>query len=153
MFGGGRDWRTALMAAAAGFMARTRPGMAQSMMQGIQDKRTLDRQAQLAMLKDDMEFKRQMALAQQTAQLRLLYPDGDFAQSLLQSGIQPGTPEWSKAMQTRVQNELDPAVVTPQGMMLRSQITGALAPPSAPVGGLTPYNPGGPTPSASGGFR
>lgn len=98
----------------------------------------------------NLEFQRQLALAKQSAQLRLMYPDGEFAQQLVQSGVYPGTPEWTKAMQTRTQNELDPVVTTPQGMMLRSQVTGQVQPPSAPVGKLTPI--GGPTPSASGGF-
>jgi hypothetical protein len=150
MFGGGR-LQNALMAAAAGFLARTRPGMAQSLMQGVQDQRTLNRQSQLAMLKDNLDFQRQMQLAQANVKLKLQYPDGDFATSLIQSGIYPGTPEWTHAMQTHVQNELDPAVVTPKGMMLRSQITGALQPPSAPVGKLTPLD-GGPTPPASDNF-
>jgi hypothetical protein len=154
MFGGGGSrLQDALMAASAGFLARTRPGMAQSMMEGIQQKRTLNRQAQLAMLQSNLEFQRQMQLLPIQAQLKLMYPDGDFAQTLVQSGIHPGTPEWTQAMQARMQNELDPAVVTPQGMMLRSQITGALQPPQAPVGKLTPLGAGGPTPSASGGFR
>lgn len=77
----------------------------------------------------------------------------DFEQTLIESGVKPGTPEWTQAMKTRANNLLDPAVMTPQGLMLRSQVTGALAPQPAPPGvTFTPLDNGGPTPPASGGF-
>lgn len=61
----------------------------------------------------------------------------DFEQTLIESGVKPGTPEWTQAMKTRANNLLDPAVMTPQGLMLRSQVTGMLAPqsPAAPQPG------------------
>jgi hypothetical protein len=51
---------------------------------------------------------------------------GEFEQALIASGVQPGTPAWTNAMKTRVNNILDPTVLTPQGLMLRSQVTGAM---------------------------
>jgi hypothetical protein len=75
---------------------------------------------------------------------------GEFEKALYASGVQPGTPEWAQAMKTRANNMLDPPVMTPQGMMLRSQVVGAGQP--APQGvTFTPID-GGPTPPASGNF-
>jgi hypothetical protein len=124
----------------------------QALQQGIAARRQTALEEQIYEHRQDLEMQRQMTMLPLEAQLKLMYPDGDFAQSLYASGLRPGTPGWTQAMQTRTQNELDPAVVTPQGMMLRSQITGALQPPPAPVGKLTPITDGGPTPPASGGF-
>lgn len=76
---------------------------------------------------------------------------GEFDEALAATGVLPGTPEYVKAMQQRRDNMLDPIVITPQGPMLRSQVMGALSPPTQPVGKLT-LIPGGPTPQASGGF-
>jgi hypothetical protein len=75
---------------------------------------------------------------------------GEFEKALYASGVQPGTPEWAQAMKTRTNNLLDPPVMTPQGMMLRSQVVGAGQPAPAGVT-FTPID-GGPTPPASGNF-
>jgi hypothetical protein len=54
-------------------------------------------------------------------------------------------------MKRRANNMLDPIVMTPQGMMPRSQVLGGgqAAPPDVT---FTPLDDGGPTPPASGGF-
>lgn len=76
---------------------------------------------------------------------------GEFEDALTQSGIQPGTSEWVKAMTTRRENMLDPVVMTPQGPMLRSQLLqGGGGQPAAPGVTFTPI--GGPSPGGSGGF-
>jgi len=157
--------------AIAGFLAGMYPKYADSFLAPMMQRQRIQGEMQAQANLQNMEFQRQLALAQQQAQLRLLYPDGDFATALRQSGVVPGTPEWTQAMQTRVQNELDPAVVTPQGRTLRSHVTGAIKsaiPPPPQVGevqdgyrfkGGNPADPnaweavGGPTPQASGGFR
>jgi hypothetical protein len=98
----------------------------QALQQGVASRRQMALEEQIYEHRQDLEMQRQMAMLPLQAQLKLMYPDGDFAQTLYASGIKPGSPEWTQAMQTRMQNQLDPAVVTPQGMMLRSQITGAM---------------------------
>lgn len=154
MFGAGNiaPWKAALAAGLAGFVARRNPETYQGVMGMMQARQQHQAQMQQLQFQQNAEMQRQLAVAKATAQLRLMYPDSDFAQQLFQSGLHPGTPEWTQAMQTRTNNELDPAVLTPQGMMLRSQITAAMQPPSAPVGKLTPIDDGGPTQPASGGF-
>jgi hypothetical protein len=157
MFGGGKfGIAQAIVAALNGYLAGTRGPSQQVGLNGLQmmdDQRKMALEEQVYEHRQDLEMQRQMAMLPVQAQLKLMYPDGDFAQTLYASGVKPGTPGWIQAMQTRMQNQLDPAVVTPQGMMLRSQITGALQPPAAPVGKLTPLGAGGPTQPASGGFH
>lgn len=58
----------------------------------------------------------------------------DVGKKLMGEGIYPGDPRWVTAMQTSANNDLDPVVTTPQGLMLRSQITGAMAGAPAPQG-------------------
>jgi hypothetical protein len=117
------------------------------------------RQAQLQMqhikAQQDAEYERQIALAQVQAQLKLQYPDGEFATELRQGGVQPGTPEWTQAMHTKAQNALDPVVMTPQGPMLRSMILNGGGGQPAPHGiTFEPVDaPGGQTPPASDNFR
>jgi len=154
MFGSGKfGVAQAISAALNGYLAGM-PGPSQQVglagLKAMQERQQMALEEQVYEHRQNLEMQRQMTMLPLQAQLKLMYPDGDFAQSLYASGIRPGTPEWTQAMQTRTQNELDPAVVTPLGMMLRSQITGALQPPKAPVGKLTPL--GGPTPQASGNF-
>ncbi len=83
----------------------------------------------------------------------------EFERTVQAAGIQPGTPEYLQIMRQRAENQASapPMVVTnpdgtktifPTGSIPRSG--GSV--PTAPVGKLTPI-PGGPMPSASGGFR
>src|SRR5689334_12201332 len=111
MFGGGSRFQDALMAAAAGFLARRSPGMAESLMSGVQQKRILNRQSQLAMLQSNLEFERQMRLLPIQYQMRLL--DNPFVQTEIQAGVMPGTPQFATDAKTHQQNELDPIVTTP----------------------------------------
>lgn len=158
MFGGGNDkWKNALMAAAAGFMARRSPGVAGSMLNNLQDAQTLKQR----MAFEEQQYQRHrqdnnadfQAHRQYEIDNPLPQQPGEFEQTLIASGIQPGTPQWTQAMVTRRQNMLDPPVMTPQGMMLRSQVVAGSATP-APAGvTFTPLPAqGGPTPQASGGF-
>lgn len=93
----------------------------------------------------------------------------EFERALEASGVARGTPQWVEAMVKRRDNFLDPmtSVPLPGGQVYlgpRSGLSavmgggdpasggGGMAPPTAPVGKLTPID-GGPTPTASGGFR
>lgn len=151
MFGGGDTWRMALAAGLAGLVSRRNPQLAQTMMAPMQ----MQRQMQMMGIQNQFEYQRQLALKQAEAQLRMQYPQGDFAQALLQGGTQPGTPAWTQAMATKAKNDLDPIVITPQGPMLRSQIINGSSGvgQAAPQGvTFTPLPDGGPTPPASGHF-
>lgn len=89
----------------------------------------------------------------------------EFERILQASGIIRGSPEWTEAMKTKVANTLDPftnlvvggnSVMGRQSAVQQAMQGGAQAPtgpiPQAPVGRLRPIT-GGPTQSASGGFR
>lgn len=92
----------------------------------------------------------------------------EFERSLIASGILPGTPEWTAAFKSKVQNTLDPwtnIVVGGNSYSGRqSMVDNALkggGPASAGPGGATPpstlppdfdFGKGGPTPTASGRF-
>jgi hypothetical protein len=98
-------------------------------------------------------LQNEMSLAQFKQKLDPTSGMGEFEKALFESGVQPGTPAWVQAMKTRTNNLLDPAVMTPQGLMLRSQVVGAMQPQAAPPGvTFTPIDDGGPTPPASGNF-
>ena len=109
----------------------------------------------------EMQFKRMNPTPPQPS---------EFERALEFSGIQRGTPEWSERMQQRVTNMLDPVVNVPLpggGVFLgpRSELQSVLGggdPASSVPGGAMPpstlppdfdFDEGGPTPSASGGFR
>jgi hypothetical protein len=169
MFGNpyaGKDWwrqgaADALTAFGASLMARSSPQVAQQMMAGVQNERIMNRQAQLAMLQSNLEFQRQMQLAQLSAQLKMQYPDSPLAQALYAQGLRPGDPQFQQAMQKEGQNLLNPVIPIPlYGAVTRDQVVGAPGGQPAPQGvtftALPPQQPpaapGGPTPSASGGF-
>jgi len=141
MFGAkGKD---ALLMAAAGFMSRRNPQMAQMLMQPLlqrqQDARErAHRQQQLQDEETLYSFKQQNSQPEY----------GEFERALIASGVQPGTPQWQEMMQRRRDNMLDPIVNTMQGPVLRSMVTNSLQPPSAPVGKLTPIDDGGAGPAA-----
>jgi hypothetical protein len=151
MFGGG-NLRDALMAAAAGFMARRSPQVANNLFDSLQRKQILaDQEAQYQRHRQDTltDYEAKQRIDQQ-------YPTphqpGEFEQILMASGVMPGPPEWTQAMQRKAQLSLDPIVQTVQGPMPYSAIVGAMQPQilqSLPPG-AKPI--GGPTPPASGGF-
>lgn len=153
MFGSGGVGRN--IAGAIGDMLMARAGGQPMYMPMMQKQREMQMMMSRMGAQQQMQYQRELMLEQAKAQLRLQYPDGEFAQELIQGGIQPGTPEWTQAMHTRAQNSLDPVVITPQGPMLRSAIVNApQAGQQAPQGvTFTPLGPGGPTQPASGGFR
>lgn len=155
MFGGGSRLQNALMAAAAGYMARRNPGQSQSMMGILQEKQSLNRQAQLAMLRDNLEFQRQMELARQAAILKQLYPDDALSQHIRLSGKPLDSPEAQALYGQAAQNEANPFqaldVTNPDGSQTRTYTRAPML-PAAPVGKLTPLGAGGPTQPASGGF-
>jgi hypothetical protein len=125
MFGGGKV-SINLGGALAGYLAGSGNRAGEALLQASNERNRMMLEEQIYEHRAQLEMQRQMAMLPLQAQLKLQYPDGDFAQTLYASGIKPGSAEWTQAMQTRMQNQLDPAVVTPQGMMLRSQITGAM---------------------------
>ena len=152
MFSGGKP-SVNIGGAIAGFLAGMGNPAGNALLQASNERNRMTLEEQIYEHRQDLEMQRQMAMLPLQAQLKLMYPDGDFAQTLYAAGIKPGTPEWTQAMQTRMQNQLDPAVVTPQGMMLRSQITGAMkAPPLTDKDIAAMDGNGGQTPPASGGF-
>jgi hypothetical protein len=81
-------------------------------------------------------------------------PTDEYTRALVASGIQPGTPEFARHMAARAAIlENPPRYEMVNGALV--QVGGPSiqqGPPPAPVGTLKPYNPGGPTPGASGGF-
>jgi alpha-beta hydrolase superfamily lysophospholipase len=148
MFGGG-NLRDALMAAAAGFMARRSPQVANNLFDSLQRKQILaDQEAQYQRRRQDSltDYEAKQQIDQQ-------YPTphqpGEFEQVLMASGVMPGTPEWTNAMKRKAELSLNPIVMTPYGPMPYSTVAGAM--PTAPVGKLTPIDDGGPTapPSAT----
>jgi hypothetical protein len=105
----------------------------------------------------NLEFQRQLALAQQSAMLKLQYPSDDFSLTLYQAGYRPGTPEWTAMMKQRAQAQADPAVQTGNGPMPYSAfIAQQHQPPQVlsqlPPGAVPIPDQGGPTQPASGGF-
>jgi hypothetical protein len=128
--------------------------MASALMEGVQQKRVLNRQAQIAMLQSNLEFQRQMQMAQLQARLNIQYPTGDFAQSEYQRGVAPGSSEWQQDWSTYNHNLLDPVVnAGPYGPVLRSSVAGAATAKPLTDADIAKLDQGGQTPPASGGFR
>jgi hypothetical protein len=148
MFGGGR-WQNALMAAAAGFLARRSPQMSSNLMGAIERKQALAQQAALAELNSQRELQRQKDLYT----FELQNPkqgDSEFERAAANGGYVPGSPEWRALMKRKADAMANPMVMTPYGPMPYSAVTAPQV-PTAPVGKITPIN-GGPTPPASGSF-
>jgi hypothetical protein len=136
-------------------MARRNPELSGNIINGLQQGQMFKQRAALAEQQRQQSLKDQLALHQQTRDYDIAHPTpgqpGEFEDALAASGVQPGSPVWTHAMQLRVSNILDPMVMTPYGLMMRSQVTGAqqqiiqsLPPGAKPIGG--------PTSQASGGF-
>lgn len=152
MFGGGKV-QIQPGNAIAGYLAGRFPQYASSFLAPTMAREQLNREAQLAMLQNNLEFQRQMQLAQFQAQLGQQYPTDPLSVALRQAGVMPGTPAWQQAQATQASNLQNPVVNAGMyGPVLRSQVDAAGQAPTAPVGQLRPYNPGGPTQPASGGF-
>ena len=151
MFGGGSNLQNALMAAVAGFMARRNSGQAQSMMNLMTQKQVLNRQAQLAMLRDNLDFQRQAAMYQ----YQLQNPNDPLSQHMRLAGMDLHGPAAQAMYGMAANNEANPFtaldVTGPDGGTQRQYVRPPMA-PQGPVGKLTPLGAGGPTPPASGGF-
>lgn len=121
MFGGGGNLGDIIAAGLAGAAGNS------TLVDAILQRQQLARHQ--ALLDQQYQRNRQDSLADfaTKAQISSQYKEpGEFEQALIASGVQPGTPAWTNAMKTRVNNILDPTVLTPQGLMLRSQVTGAM---------------------------
>ena len=151
--GGGASWQNALLAALAGFMARRNPSVSNNLINGLQSAMELKQKIALAQQQHQQEFQDARLAHQQDRQFDIANPipqqPSEFETRLQQSGVKPGTQEWTAAMQAAVQNVTDPVIMTPYGPVTRSQALGAGAKPltDADIDRL-----GGQTPSASGGF-
>lgn len=127
MFGGGNNIGMAISAALNGYLAAGGNPAGLAGLQQLHQMRLLQQKQAL----DDAQYQRdrQDSLTDfaTKAQISSQYKEpGEFEQELIDSGVRPGTPAWVNAMKTKVNNILDPAVMTPQGLMLRSQVTGAM---------------------------
>lgn len=142
------DWRSAIMAALAGYMSRQNPQVSAGLFNALDAKqRRKEDEAQYQRKRQDDFADWKAQYDYQTEHPKPAQP-GEFEQRLQASGVQPGSPEWINAMKAAVQNTTDPVIMTPQGPMTRSQLLGgSMAPP-----GVTFTPIGGPTPQASGGF-
>jgi type II secretory pathway pseudopilin PulG len=148
MFGGGKfGIGQAIVAALNGYLAGRGNPVGLQNMQMIQQAQEMKRREALAEQQRQQQLQDQMTMHQQTRNYDIAHRmPGEFEEALTASGIQPGTPEWTKAMQQRVGNILDPVVMTPYGPMLRSQVVGtqqpqilqSLPPGAKPIGGAGP---------------
>jgi hypothetical protein len=145
MFGGDGKFGVgqAIVAALNGYLA------SQGNPVGIANMRMMQEAAQAKRDEAQYEQRRQQQLQDQISlydyKAQHSQPDyGEFERALIASGVQPGTPQWQEMMARRRDNMLDPIVNTAYGPTLRSIVTGGIqAPPTAPVGKLTPVDEGG----------
>jgi hypothetical protein len=157
MFGGGKpDWVGAISAGLGALSAARGNPAGQIALQMLNQR--------LGQKREDQQYERRQSdewnMWQRQQQWKLQNPGqpdyGEFERALIGKGIQPGSPEWAKAMGTRVDNMLDPAVNTAYGPVLRSQIVGA-QPPAKPLtdDDIVRMTQGGPaaTPPATFPFR
>lgn len=126
MFGGMGNPGMAISAALNGYLYGSTGGrMGSEGLQMLGQQRMFDQQQKMAILRDNLEFQRQMQIAQQAAQLKLLYPDGDKAQIAFQSGLRPGTPGWDAYWQKQADLSQNPVVnAGPYGPVLYNQVAG-----------------------------
>ena len=64
MFGGGGNWRNAMLAAVAGFMARRSPGVAGNIISGLQEAQTLKQRMAMAQQEREQQMQDQIAVHQ-----------------------------------------------------------------------------------------
>ena len=150
MFGGG-NWRNALLAAAAGFMARRSPGVAGNIINGLQDAQTLKEKLAIAQQERAQAVQDQIAVHQAERQFDVNNPlptsDSEFERVAAAGGYTPGTPEYAALMKRKADAMANPIVMTAYGPMPYSSVAGAaqapqviqsLPPGAKPIGGSTP---------------
>jgi hypothetical protein len=152
MFGGGGNfgWKEALAAGLAGFVSRQNPMALQGLMQALmarqrqkQDEYDYNRQRQDK--RDDFTFEQDYKAAHPTPVNNDTVADYNFWKGVL-------PPD---QFEQYVANKVNPPQlmeVPGVGLVSVPRMSSPQATPAAPVGKLRPYNPGGPTPGASGGF-
>ena len=152
---GNADWGSAISAALNGYLAAGGNPAGISGLQQLHQQKMMEQQQALAAQQYAQHRADDNADWMNHYKFELDNPKptrpGEFERALIASGVQPGTPAWTDAMKRRANNMLDPIVMTPQGMMPRSQVLGGgqAAPPDVT---FTPLDDGGPTPPASDGF-
>jgi len=152
MFGGGKDWRSALLAAVAGFMSRRSPGVAGNIINGLQDAQTLKQRIALAQQDRQQQFQDARLAHQQDRQFDIANPlpqQPDQTERLLARYLDPTTPAQEKDAIGQIL--MPPTLQMVNGSLVSVPRTPPQM-PTAPVGKLTPYNPGGPSPSGSDSF-
>jgi hypothetical protein len=151
MFGGGKV-KIDLGRAFAGYLAGSGSQAGMQMLQSMDAQR--QRQQEFAQQQFTASQNRQNDNADWKAHFDYTQannPDA-FDTNAIAGGYTPGTPEWIALHKQRADNEADPPVMTPMGMMLRSQALQMSGGQQAPQGvTFTPMD-GGQTPPASGGF-
>ena len=158
MFGGGGNdrLRNALLAAAAGFMARRSPTVANNIFSGMQDAQLLKEKIAEAQQERAQQFQDERLAHQQDRQF-------DIANPLPQQSPAPGSMDALRAeyldpsTPPERKRQLEPIVLAPQmqyvpgvGLVSVPRTGSAPSVPTAPVGNLKPY--GGPASGAPGGF-
>ena len=156
MFGGGQNWRNALLAAVAGFMARRSPQVANNIIGGIQDAQALKEKLALAQQERAQGLQDQIALHQANQSYDAAHPvPGEQERLLSLYSTLPDSDPRKPILGSMLQHPVAMDVTNPDGSVTRQYVYPGTIPqqpqvPTAPVGKLTPI--GGPTPSASGGF-
>jgi hypothetical protein len=155
---GNADWGSALAAALGGFAAGMgNPAGAQAL-QALHGQRMMKQRAEA----EEQQYQRQRmdGLEDYEAKLgiaqRFKGPDYDaFQTRLIESGVQPGSPEWVNAHKRKSELDLNPMVMTAFGPMPYSAVVGAQQPQQGLPQTLSDddFAPqGGPSPLGSGGF-
>lgn len=133
MFGGGKV-QINPGNALAGYLAGRFPQYASSFLQPIVAREQMNREGQLAILRDNLEFNRQMQMAQLNARLALQYPTDEFSVLERAAGNAPGSPGYQKdaasTLNAKYTNPITNAGL--YGPVVYSQVAGAANAPPAP---------------------
>lgn len=118
--------------AIAGFMAGMYPQYAQSFLAPMMAREQFSREAQMTMLRDNLEFQRQMEMAKLGANLKMF--ESPVAQTLMAQGVAPGSPQWNAAFAKQQQIEQNPVVNAGlYGPTTYDQVAGAASAKSTPT--------------------
>jgi hypothetical protein len=150
MFGGGGDWRSALMAAGAAMMSRRNPQMATGIMQMMMLKqRQAQEEAHYERERHDKQDDWRTQYDYEVAHPKPVNNDTSADYDFWQQHLSP------EKFQEYVSNKVNPPQymqVPGLGIVQIPRSGGQAGPPTAPVGKLRPLGAGGPSPSGSGGF-